>query len=60
MTKPIVAKHGMDTQLVHLSASETAAKIAAGEVSAREVTEAHLEHIASTDERCMLSLRWTR
>jgi len=39
------------TDLIRLSAAETARKIADGEVSAREVTQAHLDRIAEVDDR---------
>ena len=39
------------TELIRLTAAETAAQIAAGEISAVEVTQAHLDRIAEVDER---------
>ena len=39
------------TELTRLSAAETARRIAAGEVTAREVTEAHLARIEAVDEK---------
>ncbi|MER0244113.1 Asp-tRNA(Asn)/Glu-tRNA(Gln) amidotransferase subunit GatA [Streptomyces sp. HSW2009] len=39
------------TELIKLTAAETAAKIAAGEVTAVQVTEAHLARIAAVDEK---------
>jgi aspartyl-tRNA(Asn)/glutamyl-tRNA(Gln) amidotransferase subunit A len=39
------------TDLVRLSAAETAAAVAAGEISAVETTQAHLDRIAAVDER---------
>ena len=41
----------MSTELTRMSAAGLAADIAAGEVSAVEVTQAHLDRIAATDER---------
>ena len=41
----------MSADLTRLTAVETAAAIAGGEVSAVEVTEAHLDRIAAVDER---------
>ena len=40
-----------NTDLVRLTAAELSAKLAAGEVSAREVTQAHLDRIAAVDDR---------
>src|SRR4051794_26152005 len=40
----------MSDDLTRLSAAETHDRIAAGEVSALEVTEAHLDRIAATDQ----------
>lgn len=39
------------TDLIKLTAAETAAKIASGEVTAVQVTEAHLARIAAVDEK---------
>lgn len=47
MTSYLVPEEG----LVSLSAAELAEKIHAGEVSSREVTQAHLDRIAETDEQ---------
>ncbi|HEV2373478.1 MAG TPA: Asp-tRNA(Asn)/Glu-tRNA(Gln) amidotransferase subunit GatA [Streptosporangiaceae bacterium] len=41
----------MDGELTRMSAAETAAAVAAGEVSALEVTDAHLARIEAVDER---------
>ena len=41
----------MSTDLTRLTAADTAAKVAAGEVSAVEVATAHLDRIAAVDDR---------
>ncbi|MDT7787768.1 MAG: aspartyl-tRNA(Asn)/glutamyl-tRNA(Gln) amidotransferase subunit [Pseudonocardiales bacterium] len=41
----------MTNDLIHATASELAAKIHSGEISSVEVTQAHLDRIAETDER---------
>ncbi|MET9633940.1 Asp-tRNA(Asn)/Glu-tRNA(Gln) amidotransferase subunit GatA [Lentzea sp. NPDC006480] len=41
----------MTNDLIHATAAELAAKIHSGEVSSVEVTQAHLDRIAATDER---------
>jgi len=41
----------MSAELIRLTAADTAAKIAAGEVTAVEVAHAHLDRIAAVDER---------
>ena len=41
----------MSTDLTRLTAADTAAKVAGGEVSAVEVAEAHLDRIAAVDDR---------
>jgi aspartyl-tRNA(Asn)/glutamyl-tRNA(Gln) amidotransferase subunit A len=41
----------VSAELTRLTAEETAGRIAAGEVSAVEVTQAHLDRIAAVDER---------
>ena len=38
------------TDIIKLTAAETAAKIAAGELTAEEVAEAHLARIEAVDE----------
>ncbi len=45
------------TDLTRLTAAATAEQIAAGDVSAVEVTQAHLDRIAATDERVHAFLR---
>ena len=45
------------TELTRLTAVATAERIAAGEVSATEVTQAHLDRIAATDDRVHAFLR---
>ncbi|MDO5750349.1 MAG: Asp-tRNA(Asn)/Glu-tRNA(Gln) amidotransferase subunit GatA [Rothia sp. (in: high G+C Gram-positive bacteria)] len=37
------------TELIKLTAAEAAAKLAAGEITSVELTQAHLDHIAATD-----------
>ncbi|MFN8158992.1 MAG: Asp-tRNA(Asn)/Glu-tRNA(Gln) amidotransferase GatCAB subunit A, partial [Candidatus Nanopelagicales bacterium] len=39
------------TDLTRLTAAETAASVASGDVSAVEVAQAHLDRIAAVDER---------
>jgi len=39
------------TDIIRLTAAQTAAKIAAGELTAVEVTQAHLDRIDATDEK---------
>ena len=39
------------TELIHLTAADTASKVASGEVSAVEVAQAHLDRITAVDER---------
>ncbi|MFE3934577.1 hypothetical protein ACFXPJ_12515, partial [Streptomyces goshikiensis] len=41
----------MADQIIKLTAAETAEKIASGELTAVEVTEAHLARIDATDEK---------
>ena len=41
----------MPTELTRLTAAELSAALAAGEVSATEVTRAHLDRIAAVDDR---------
>lgn len=41
----------MTDNLIKLTAAETAAKIASGEVSAREVTQTHLDRISAVDDQ---------
>ncbi|MCW2503278.1 MAG: Asp-tRNA(Asn)/Glu-tRNA(Gln) amidotransferase subunit GatA [Actinomycetia bacterium] len=45
------------SELISLTAAETAAKISAGEVSAREVAQAHLDRIGAVDDRIQAFLR---
>ena len=41
----------MSTELTRMTAAELSAALAAGEVSATEVTRAHLDRIAAVDDR---------
>src|SRR5664279_4932319 len=49
--KSMIADGAGMTELIRMSAAHIAAAIAAGDVTAVEVTEAHLERIAQVDER---------
>ena len=46
-----MASHSMSGELVRMTAARLAAAIAAGEVSAVEVTQAHLDRIEAVDQR---------